>query len=364
MRLVSVHSKVNDCFDLPKDQTYDPELTYLENFTEMQENSKSQQEIEQKFTNYFNSEPIQAQEIKNQCFATLSESPENIQDLYIKKLVQMQNYINELESYIPDEKKQQIEQPINLLKDILTFNKNCHKELLSESGKVNEKTTLEERYQCMSSKQLAELLVLDCQIISELEAEEKSSNCDEQGNRLSTSGILSKAIHKVVTLQTLTKDQNQSVDSSRGAGLHEAAGATEPKDNGGGVGLPEVAGTTEPKDNGEGVGLHEAAGATEPKDNGGGVGLPEVASGGAELLKAASEVKKEESKPGRGSQFRLFTSVSVAVGKIALLKNRNKVTAANDGRGAGLAENDTVEVKISNPSAEPLRREIRQSQTM
>ena len=143
-----------------------------------------------------------------------------------------------------------------------------------------------------------------------------------------------------------------------------------------GSGFPKEASTPAAGEEDKEIQSDNAAGATEPKDNGGGVGLPEVASGGAELLKAASEVKKEESKPGRGSQFRLFTSVSVAVGKIALLKNRNKVTAANDGRGAGLAENDTeatsqlgnaastAEGKISNAFATALRTVIIRSKTM
>ncbi len=130
-----------------------------------------------------------------------------------------------------------------------------------------------------------------------------------------------KAINMVVAFHKLTNhqiQQKQSVDSSGGAELPKAAGATEPKDNGRG--------------------------------------------------------KKEESKPGRGSQFRRFTGVVRT--KLFLTRREKANTAADDGRGAGLAENDTeatsqlgnaastAEGKISNAFATALRTVIIRSKTM
>ena len=90
--------------------------------------------------------------------------------------------------------------------------------------------------------------------------------------------------------------------------------------------------------------------------------MPKAAGGGAELPKAASEAepkdnvggKKEESKPGRGSQFRSFASV------VRTMLTRNAAATSQLGNAASTAEGT-----ISKPLAEPLRRkDIIRSNTM
>ena len=114
--------------------------------------------------------------------------------------------------------------------------------------------------------------------------------------------------------------------------------------------------------------MPKAAGATEPKDNGRGKKEESTQGRG----------KKEESTQGRGSQFKYFNFKSVVRTKLPLLllPRKKENTATYDGRGAGLAENDTeatsqlgnaastAEGKISNAFATALRTVIIRSKTM
>ena len=162
------------------------------------------------------------------------------------------------------------------------------------------------------------------------------------------------------------------------------------------------ASTPEAREKDKDIQSDNASGATKREDNVGGAELPEVASGGSRFPKEASTPaarekdkdiqsdnvagatetkdngrgKKEESKPGRGSQFRNFTSVVRTKLPLLLLPRKKENTATYDGRGAGLAENDTeatsqlgnaastAEGKISNAFATALRTVIIRSKTM
>ena len=292
-------------------RAYDKTLTPFDNFKKMKNDGKSDEEIIEQFRYFFDNNNEKAKEIKDEYFNGVFSERE-IEDRKTK-----------IEAYktTHQDEKTEMKQAFQSLNDVLKIYQAKDKTLpFEESAKL---LKLKDQHEKMSDQDFAKLLVLDYKI-----------QLYHAENYATKKANISK-LSPVSADDPVEETENKSFASS---------GSAE---------LPEVAITTA----GEDIQSDNAAGATKQEDN----------VGGAELPKAASGDKKEESTQGRGNQLKRF---------VRFLIEKKANTTADDGRGAGLAENDTeatsqpgnaastAEGKISKPFATDLRKVIIRSQTM